>query len=286
MRGALVAACLALATATPASALPLEVSGTLSLLVPVPAIGVGIQPIVFDASPDPLPVSTSGGAFGLPAGVFTGTYVAPTPPLTGGIPPLTGLESVSVSAGAGSFAPSAGPAGGFGGVQPVGGTTLVSVLGGLINLRIPLSMAGVGGVSDVTSGSLMLRVTASGWTTGAARVTGITTAIVRTVGGAVGPQLIVGNRQFVTPTFYLLNWTAEVLSLANTVTLSGSDGRTPGGLGTLTLVTPVRVLSNVGVQLPLFAVQQFEFRAVPEPGPAALIAVGLACVALGARRLR
>jgi hypothetical protein len=87
-------------------------------------------------------------------------------------------------------------------------------------------------------------------------------------------------------------WSAGVVRVTNvgdpanplSVTLTGSDARTPNGAGTITLVTPIRLgLSNFG-STPAFAKLQLTF--APEPSAAALLLAGAALAALGISRAR
>ena len=92
------------------------------------------------------------------------------------------------------------------------------------------------------------------WTTGLAVITGITQATAG--GGAV-----------------------------NTISLSGSDNRV-NGEGTLQLITPIRVLTNVAGNLGGFGIITLDFGPVPEPGTALLIGAGFTSLGLGLRRRR
>jgi hypothetical protein len=105
--------------------------------------------------------------------------------------------------------------------------------------------SGIGGV----------RVTVIGqpWTVGAARVTGVT---------------------FVTPSG------ATVTN--GTVSATGSNGLTPGGMGTLNLVSPMKVMAPSWGSFPVLATLTLEF--VPEPATALLLACGLAGLAAIRRR--
>ena len=112
----------------------------------------------------------------------------------------------------------------------------------------------------LAASALAITVTnATGWTTGPVTVTGIT-------------SFPPGDP---TP--------------VNTVTTTGFDARTAGHAGTISLVSPTRVLTNAAGNLPLFARLQISGvnLKTPEPGTALLLlaAVG-GCVQMGRTRLR
>ncbi len=233
---------------SPARASTLSLTGS-TLSLEIGGLEVPLDSLIAQ-SPDPLPVAVSSGSggFALPAGLFVtfSTQTFTTPSL---------LSSLTVSAAnlTGTFAAGAGFGGGFGGAMPLQGQVVLGLLGGLINIVIPLSVVGVAGTntSVVGSGALLVTVTGMSWTTGTALVTGITTT---TPNGLV----------------------------VNTVTRKGSDARTPGHGGVVTLVTPIRILSSASATLPGFGVQTLHF--VPEPGALLLLGFGSAGLMLVARR--
>lgn len=65
-------------------------------------------------------------------------------------------------------------------------------------------------------------------------------------------------------------------------TAMGSNGLTPGGAGTLVLVTPYKVMTNVAGTIAMFGSLTLTY--VPEPGTLALVGLGLAALAACARR--
>ena len=246
--GLVAAVALVVGVSAPASAT--------SLLLKDSTLTITISPLlsaVFVQSPDPHPISvtsTSGG-FVLPAGLLAGTTFPPIQLFTG----VSFLSSMTVAAANGTMS-----VGGFNPgavVGPLAGSVLYGFLGSILKLPLPLSVVGAAGTNAaiVSTFEVGFNVTGMSWTTGTGMITGIST---RTPNGAV----------------------------VNTVTISGSDNRTAGGVGTLTLVSPARVLwfgdlSHVGLR-PLTAVMSLRF--VPEPGELLLLVSGLGALLLVARR--
>jgi hypothetical protein len=69
--------------------------------------------------------------------------------------------------------------------------------------------------------------------------------------------------------------------------VTGSDGRTPGGLGQLTLVSPTVVHTSLGAQGTFLVVASLTVNFVPEPGTLVLLGAGAAALGLlGRGRLR
>ena len=247
--GLVVAAVVMIGVSAPANAGSLLVSGSTMNL----AIGALPPPIIAQA-PDPVTIVTSGGAIPVPAGLFTTTFI-PSKALFTGVSQISSL-SLTIANGAGSMAAGGGQAGNFGGSAPLQGQSIVGIIGGVINLIIPLSVAGASGnlTTNVASFGLVITVTGDAWTTGTAKITKVTTD---TPNGGV----------------------------TNTVTLTGSDNRTVNGVGTVTLVTPTRVLTSAAGNLPAPAIMVLKF--VPEPGAALMLISAVAgLAALGYRRKR
>jgi hypothetical protein len=197
---AVLALALALSVGSSAEILTLDRDSVLTL-------GIGsLPPIHFPACFDPQISVSSLGEFTIPADLFRGTVVLPTQLFTG-VSTVSGLtfvlgghEAIPLQRGApgnGHTGNIFRPGGGLGGEGSLIGAVIVNVLF-LFDLVAPLTPVGQdGGVGDVD-----WRVYGTGWTTGPAGVTGITTA---TPGGHP----------------------------VNTVTFVGSDNRTPGHQGPL-----------------------------------------------------
>ncbi len=133
----------------------------------------------------------------------------------------------------------------WGGTLGILGTVNVNAFGALF-IAVPMNLgtagAGIGGTA--TFGVFGSRVTFGSWTTGTATIT-----------------------------------------LPYPPTLSfrtGSDNRTPGGLGQINLVTPIAVNSTLGGFIPMFGTLTLNF--VPEPGTPLLLGSGIALLAVLHRR--
>jgi hypothetical protein len=226
-------------------------------------ISIGaLPPIVFpQVAPVAIDVSSAGGGFTEPAAVFSGSVMLPTALFTG-VALIDGLTIANVANEAKTISPSqpAGPrtalvlrdGGGLGGPGPIAGTSFVNVLS-LFNLAVPLGVIGSTGASTmVTAGTLMVAVSATGWTTNLVQITQVTSNDVNEV----------------------------------TVNFEGYDNRTAGHAGVIQLVSPFHITTNAAGNLPGLAVQTLTF-GTPEPGTLLLAGAALGTVALLAyRRMR
>jgi hypothetical protein len=180
-----------------------------------------------------------GGPVGLAGGDFSGSALITLPPTLA--PPLTSLSLISGGNLSGTVTP------GVGGTLGILGTLNANVGGGPL-ISAPLNFgsftgAGIGGTGSSGIPPFNATLYFSGWTAFAVTIT-------PTSGGVPG-----------TPSFR-----------------TGSDSRTPGGLGQVTLVTPIRVNSIIaGGTIPVFGVLTVNF--VPEPGTALLLGSGIAVLA-------
>jgi hypothetical protein len=182
------------------------------------------------------------------SGAFVGTGFTSAPPITQAVLSLTAHA-------AGSFAAGGGPGGGFGGPMTLAGTgKLLAYSGNVTLISVPISPVGQpGGFASATGGGgTIIRVYGTGWTTGMQTLM----APATTVGG--GTQ---------TP---------------RTVTATGADLRTASGAGTLVLISPIFLRTNLAGDMPNFAVLTLNY--VPEPSTLLLVGVGIAGLALRGRK--
>jgi hypothetical protein len=188
----------------------------------------------------------------LGSNVLQGTVVA-----TGytSAPPISQVILTLTQHAAGSFNPGAGPGGGLGGAMTLGGAAKMKGYSGQVTLvAVPLSPVGQpGGFATWTGAGPLTTVRAygTGWTTGVQTVM----APATTVSGGT-----------TTPT---------------TVTATGADLRTASGAGTLVLISPLFVRTNLAGDIPHFATLTLNY--VPEPSTLLLVGMGIAGLALRGR---
>ncbi|MCG8588095.1 MAG: PEP-CTERM sorting domain-containing protein [Proteobacteria bacterium] len=236
---------LAVFSGAPAQAATVTNSTLTIVLLPLPTLSL-------DQAADPIGVSTVGGATIVQAGgTFSGTATGPLSLLTG-IPLISEFSAV-VQNGSGTLAVGGGPQGGFGGTAPVSGVAVLNLLN-LFDLSVPLSPVGnaPGATAMEQAGGVQVTLVGGAWTTGAVVLTGLSVATSQGV--------------------------------VNTITFTGSDGRA-NGLGSVTLIAPLKMITGFGGTLGGFVSMQLNF--VPEPGTSLLLGSGVAVLAaVGARRRR
>jgi hypothetical protein len=188
----------------------------------------------------------------LGSNVLVGTAMAT---LITSAPPITGAFLTVIGHAAGSFTAGGGPGGGLGGPMTLGGQARITAYYGNVTLvRVPLSVVGLPGGFDYFTGGggTIIQVSGTGWTTGSWTLMVPATTVG---GGTATPE---------------------------TITATGADLRTASGAGTLVLISPVFVRTNLAGDIPSFATLTLNY--VPEPSTLLLVGAGLAGLALRGRR--
>ncbi len=216
-------------------------------------LSVSIGPLPgasFGQSPNPISIVTAGGGFTPPAGLLAGVSIPPKAFFTG----VAMVSSLTLTASNGTMVVTGLSPGTV--VGRMQGQSVIGFLGGILNIVIPLNVVGGPGTRTtvVASGPTVIVVTGKSWFTGTQKITGITTT---TPNGA----------------------------MASTVTLTGFDNRTLGGAGTLSLVSPTRVLTSAAGKLPVPTTLTLRF--VPEPSTPLMLGFVFGWLLLvGRRRMR
>jgi hypothetical protein len=241
-------------------------------------LGIGFttySPVSFLSFPGSGSGTSTAGGVAIPGGLFSGTEARCC-----GTSYFTQLFAQVELQGAGSFAgsPLRGPMplrGNIRAKMPDGGGPITIVYVPLLVTHAAGSEAisaglGVGGdyVWDLV-GDLYIALENTVWGTEMKTVTGL--RYVTQYHVPTGPRASRSDYRF------FENGTAMY---------TGSDSRTPGGLGQVTLVSPTKVTTNLlgGSPTSLVAVGILTLEFVPEPGTLTLLAAGIAALAARGRR--
>ena len=213
------------------------------------------------------------------SGTLTGSFTA-TNPLGGNLTGTTATPSSNTIC----------PGGCLGGSLGFNGQTVISILGTPVPFN--MNMFGIGGTG--TEPILGLVVTGAPMITGKMRITNVTTNVISIPdrpatgpGYELAPHATEEVKTFTTGGYFVSTYPTAPVMVTASVSAWGSMNVTAGGSGTVTTVTPARVVTGaLGVgNLPTLLSYQFVF--VPEPGTMLLLVSGTAgLLLLGRKRMR
>jgi hypothetical protein len=188
--------------------------------------------------------TSTAGLVTLPGDVFTGTASATTP--TSVAPPITGNQVVVTGHDPGSFAGAP-----LAGAMALHGQLSLYGLGGFTSggtplLGVPLVAGAPGAVAFSSGGGVSVTAVGAAWSAGTVAVT-----LPTSMGGTI------------------------------TTSFAGYDNRV-GGVGTLQLVTPIRIDTNISGASLIWTSLRLTF--VPEPATALLLGAGTLGLAAHGRR--
>jgi hypothetical protein len=261
LRATVVAAAVLAPFGAPARATPFD--ATLSIRIESAIGTLGAVSFVGSGSGVSTPTLVT-----VPSGIFAGTALLPV----GGVPSLSGISFQAVGNRAGNFR------GSFGfllGPLPISGVLRLkgsTGTGPATLAAVPLFFATVGGASRGfgRGGSFFnayVDVAFDNWSHSAVSPA--------TWGKVPYSYHLAGGKA------------ASRRNVYYYTTAMGSNARTPGGLGQLTLVSPIRIESNLpGAGSLLVAFGSLTLNFVPEPGTLLLLGAGAAALGFAGRRRR
>ena len=292
--GLLVAGLMAFAIAAPAQAGVLD-PGASSFELKIGAL----PSIVLATAGGPEGASLANdGTVTVNAGIWQTISFSPGSALFTGVPLIDNLI-VTVTNGAGTFAPSftaGNPIGpgtlSGGGVAAISGQSVIIV--GPTGIPIGLGIVGQGGTATATALGAPVTVTGAVWATNQFQVTGLASNVVTiTNGGRNGVQGVAFtleptlNENTVQATF-MFKMNTFAITQTN-VFMEGTRNTSVSSMGaqvgTVTLISPIRIITGLGFLLPGSAKQILTF--VPEPGTLLLLGAGVGgLLIVGRRRMR
>ena len=283
-----VAGLLAFAAAVPAYA------GTLDPSQSFMVIQIGnLAPLVIPAANNNGTLDPGTKTINLAAGVFT-TF-GPGPIVT--FPPTAPTVSLIVTAANGVATYTTG----FSVTNPIGTGTLagggigrmtgqaIAIINGTAGIAINLSIVGTGGTTTATALGSPVTVTGAVWGTNSVQITGIASNVLTitngTRSGLTGIAFTLeptANENTVTAT---LMFKMQTFAATRTsVFVTGSRNTMSSGVGTVTLISPMRIITGLGFLLPGVATQILTF--VPEPGTVLLLGSSAVALAIAGRNRR
>jgi hypothetical protein len=228
-----------------------------------------LDPVVISGSGTGVLNGSGGGGhldmLSLPASFAAGSaFVTVTDPAAS---PLSAVIAGATN-GAGTFSGPAGSTSGvFGGVLPLGGSSVICLYTpacNFVNITVPFTVAGTRGVGIgsapiAVTGAIGVTVTGAPWTIGTA------SAMAATVSSVGSTQTAMGFAHG---------------------PLSGGLSSAAATGGVVSLVTPIQIQTSIAsfAQVPAFATLTLTF--VPEPATALLLGASLVALAAARHRLR